>query len=170
MKDFKPYPREPYEPHKPIRSEFINKEATDSVTVYRDVEVLGDSDLNLDEYFKDNEIGDQRPAIPEKRYWQHLTLQDIVDLAPPGAKLSDISLYIDFPRYLEYIDLSFVHNTRNLKAEEKAFDSAMKEYEKDMIKYRADLAIFKKELAEYSEWEKQQEIQELENKLAKLKK
>jgi hypothetical protein len=163
-------PQKPCEPTKPLRSSYALIKAGKGKLIYRDVEVNGDSEFDLDEYFEDQD--EKRPEIPEKRYWQNLSLQDIVDLAPPGTKLCDIILSISMPRYLEYTDVAFTAYSRNLEAEEAAYQKDLAKYEKAMIKYEKekDLVKYEKEKAIYDQWLKDQEIEKLEAQLKKLKK
>lgn len=160
-------PMEPDEPRKPQRSHYDLEGTSKRKRIYHDVVVLGDSEIDIEEYFADLDRELPRPA---KRVFQNLSLQDIVDLAPPGAKLSDIIFHMEYPRYIEYIEFSFDHIKRNHAAEEKAFQEAMKEYDREYAQYQQDLATYKKELSEHREWERTRKIKKLETQLAQLKK
>ncbi len=160
-------PGRPYEPHEPKRSEYVTYDFKSSKNIYYDINV-GDSDFDLEQHFADRD--EEMPALPAKRYWQNLSLQDIVDLAPPGAKLSDIILDISFPRYMDYVEVSFTHTVRDLELEEADYQRALKHYEEEHEKYRVAYAKYEAELADYNKWKTGQEIAELEGKLAALKK
>jgi len=162
------YPQEPHKPVEPVRSSYVGDGATNKGNIYYDIETNGDSEYDLDEHFADQD--EERPAIPAKRYWQNLTLQDIVDLAPPGTKLTDIVFDLSFPRYMEYTEVSFKHVERNLKAEEKAYQRDYKQYQRELADYNEKYAEYLKDKEAYEKWVNEQEIKRLEEKLAKLKK
>jgi hypothetical protein len=161
-------PIKPFPPHLPKRTEFRLSFSNGKEVIYRDVSVLGDSEINLEEYFRDQD--EELPKDPDIRRWQNLSLQDIVDLAPPNTRLCDIILNIDMPRYMEYLDLSFIKHNRDLDREEEAYQKALQKYNKDVVKYKKDLAKYEEELEDYENWVKDQELAELEAKIKKLKK
>jgi len=160
---YAPYP--PHEPYEPKREHYNTQGAAEHKTIYHDVGLVGDCEIDLEEYFEDM---DEKLPHPVLNYNQ-VTLQDIVDLAPPGAKLSDIKLNISYPRMVEYLEVKFIYTKRDLEAEERAFLHAKKEYEKEYAQYLIDKAKYDKEMADYQVWRKQQEIKELEQKIADLK-
>lgn len=160
------YPQEPYKPSEPVRSTYIGTNANYKKSIYYDIEVTGDSDFDLDEYFEDH--GKKR-HIPDKRYWENLTLQDIVDLAPPGTKLQDIVFDLSFPRMLEYTEVEFKHIERDLDAEEKAYQKDMEKYQKELDAYGTNFIQYEKDLEAYQQWYHEQEVKELEGKLSELK-
>jgi hypothetical protein len=159
-------PLQPCEPYEPKREHFNTDGALERTIIYHDVEVIGDCDIDLEEYFADMEEELPHPKLN----FNQITLQDIIDLAPPDAKLSDIKLNISYPRMAEYLEVKFEYFKRDLEAEEGAFQEHMKEYQKDYTQYQQDLKKYQEELADYKEWERLQEVKELEAKLAKLKK
>jgi hypothetical protein len=160
-------PMRPYEPAAPSRNQYVLAGSQQLENIYYDV-TANDEDLDLDEYFEGQD--EPRPPVPEKRYWQHLSLQDIVDLAPEGTKLSDIILDIYNPRNFEYTAVSFKHIKRDMEMEENQYQQAVVDYQKEMDKYQKELAVYKAEAADFYAWKKQIQIEELESKLAKLKK
>ena len=129
---------------------------------------MGDRDESIEELFEN--YGYDPPILPEKRYWDHLTLQDIVDLAPPEAKLSDIYLKIRHPRMLEYVEVTFKYIQRNTEKEFKNFEKDLKKYKKEFPIYEEASAKYNKEVEEYHDWVKRQEIEKLEARLKELKK
>jgi hypothetical protein len=162
MKENRLYkPQPPREPTKPERVDFNFRGAGTKTTFYSDMKVLHE-DLDLGEYF-DGELPTE-PAIP----YDKLTLQDVVDMAPSGAELSDIKLGIYYPRMMEYMDINFIHHPRNIEVEESVFQQAMTKYEADYTKYQEDMKAYEVRLVEYDEWNKQLEIQKLKDQLSKL--
>lgn len=161
-------PMEPDEPIKPERSHYdlVGVAFAEREVIYHDVEVLGDSDIDLEECFADQ---DKQLPHPTKGI-QNLSLQDVVDLAPPGAKLSDIVFNIEYPRYLEYMEFTFSHVKRDLQEEERVFQVAMEKYQEEYTQYQKDIETYQKELVEHEGWEKNQKIKKLEAQLAQLKK
>lgn len=166
MKQIKVPPRAPYPPHKPERSHYNTQGATNYKVVYRDVELVGDNDMDLEEYFKDM---DEELPKPEKNFNQ-ITLQDIIDLAPVGAKLSDINLHISYPRMVDYLDVKFIYQERDLAEEERAYQAAMDKYNKDYLEYEMKMEVYKSELVAFEEWRRAEKVKELEAQLATLKK
>ncbi len=168
MKTEKRYPpRPPYgPPYEPKREHYNTQGATTHQVIYHDVEVLGDCEIDLEECFENMERELPHPALN----YNQITLQDIVDLAPPGAKLSDIRLDISYPRMAEYLEVKFIYNKRDLEVEEKAFLQAKEEHDKENAQYLKELWEFNKEMTDYQAWQKEQEIKLLEEKLANLKK
>lgn len=158
-----------YEPNKPERATYdANYGAKKPKSIYYDIEVLGDNDsFDLDEHFEDE--GCKRPPIPAKRYWQNISLQDIVDLAPLGAKLSDIVLGIHHPRHMDYVEISFNHVVRDQEAEEEQFQKDMRKYERELAKYQTDLVKYQADLADYEVWQAEQELKEAEDQVSKLR-
>jgi hypothetical protein len=160
-------PLDPIEPDKPERSHYDLHNALERKRIYHDVVVLGDSEIDLEEYFADEERELPNPA---KHIYQNLSLQDIVDLAPPGAKLSDIIFHMDYPRMIEYMEFTFDYIKRDEQEEERAFQVAMKEYEQDYAQYQKEFAKYEVALADYEQWEKGVQIKALEEQLNQLKK
>lgn len=160
----KPY----YEPHLPKRKEYRLVGSKGEEPIYRDVSVLGDREIDLKEWFEDYD--ETLPPEPDIRWWEKLSLQDIVDMVPPDTKLSDVIFHIDMPRHLEYIDITFSKHERDLNAEEIAYQKALERYEKDMLQYNKDLAKYKKDLDEYEEWRRKKELSELKAKIKSLSK
>lgn len=158
-------PRKPYEPHEPKREHYNTQGAVEHKTVYHDVGLIADCDIDLEQYFEDMDEKLPHPALN----YNQVTLQDIVDLAPPGAKLSDIKLHISYPRMVEYLEVKFIYSKRDLEAEERAFLHAKEKYEKEYAQYLVDMKKYNEELADFQAWQKEQEIKQLEEKLAHLK-
>lgn len=161
------YPQQPWEPHKPERHEFNLIKAGKGKVIYRDLDGNGDydRDLQIEDMFEDGE----RPPLPEQRYWEKLSLQDILDLAPPGTKPCDIILGIDFPRDYSYTDLTFTAYKRDLEAEEAEYQKALSQYKKDKEEYDKALPEYEKELEEFEKWKKNKQIQKLQDELERLK-
>jgi len=65
------YPHnKPYAPVKPEPQNFRLTNSTGKTVIYYDVELNGDSEFNLDEYFEEQE---EPRTIPKIRYWQKLS-------------------------------------------------------------------------------------------------
>ena len=164
------YPQQIYEPSEPKRHEFRLIKAGKPKIIYRDLDGNGDFDPDfLEERLEDEFEDDIRPPLPEQRYWQKLSLQDIMDLAPPGTRPCDIILGIDFPRDYYYTDLTFTVYKRDLDAEEKAYQKALKKYEKDKQEYNAALPEYERKLKAFNDWQKEQRIKKLEKQIDKIK-
>jgi hypothetical protein len=153
---------------------------TESATVYSYYEKFrNDDDRQYCEYC-DEELGyedgeyldcDCPDAKDEQSYrgkfpkLSKITLQTIIDMLPPGVKPSDvtISMSIDVGSMsINGQELTFSYQ-KTFEADPEGFKAAKAQYEKN---YQAYLVERKK----YDDWVKQQEIQALEAKLAKLKK
>lgn len=159
-------PNKPYPPYQIKRECYIGTKAGKRTDVFYEIELLRDSDFDLEEYFE--EQGEDMPERSKMGSGQ-ITLQDILDMAPKNAKPSDIQLSISFPRMCEYYELVFYHTERDLKAEEKEYQKDLKQYEKDLEEYNQELNIYNQKLEEYNDYKKQEEIIDLETKLNKLK-
>lgn len=109
----------------PKRSSFDFYKCKFIKTIYRDIE-SNDPQYSLRDHFKN--LGEVRPSYPEKRYWQNLSLQDIVDLVPPETKLCNIGINISDPGISEYTEVSFLLYERDFDAEEEAYQKALKAY------------------------------------------
>jgi len=164
-------PNKPYKPTEPKRtsSRLVSSNETKSEIIYRDVSILGDrDDINLEEWFNDQD--EVLPPEPDIRWWNKLSLQDIVDMAPPNTQLCDIILEINMPRHLEYIDVSFSKHQRDLDYEEADYQNSLKKYEKEMIEYEKEMIEYKEKLDDYDKWAKEQQIKNLEQQIKNLKK
>jgi hypothetical protein len=162
------YPQD--KPYKPVRRDPIDFRLTNASgenVIYRDIEVNGDSDFDLDEYLEDQE---EPRTIPEIRYWENLSLQDIVDLAPPGTKLSDIIFHTEMDRHETYTEVKFTVYNRDIEEENTAYRKSVEKYNKELDEYNIDIARYEKELEEYNFSMKQQQIEKLEAEIKKLKK
>lgn len=159
-------PLDPIEPTKPERSYYKNFGSKNDKVIYHDVEQVGDSDIDLEEYFNDQDEELPKPAL---RY-NEITLQDILDLAPKGVKPSDISLNISYPRYVEYLEIMFLYKERDLDLEEAVYQKDIKKYNKDYAKFQKEMAEYEVNLAAYQESQREEKIKELEDQLSKLKK
>jgi len=162
-------PQKPYKQTEPKRVHYRLVGSKKKEPIYRDVSVLGDrDDIDLEEWFADQD--EEFPPEPDIRRWNNLSLQDIIDLAPPNTKLCDIILKINYPRYLEYLDVSFALYQRNLKAEEDDYQKALKKYQEHIIQYEQEMIQYEKELDDYNKWAKEEELKNLERQIRKLKK
>lgn len=162
------FPNEPYKPDEPEQEDYIGHGAGKRTSIYYDIEMLGDSDRTVEEYFEDQE--EEAPKKADKRYWENLTIQDIIDGAPPGTPLNEIIFDLSFPRHLEYTEVNFYHIKRDFKAEEAAYERALEKYKQELSTYQTQYPQYEKDLEAYESWLKEQEVKELEKKLAKLKK
>ena len=164
-------PRKPYKPTEPTRLMSRLYKSKPAGVIYRDISVLGDDDYGLErieEYFENQE--EVMPSEPDIRYWQRLSLQDILDLAPAGTRLCDIILSIDVSESMPYIDVTFSKYERDLEAEEASYQDSLKKYQKDMIEYDKAMVEYEKELAVYNEWLNEQQVKQLEKQIRELKK
>lgn len=163
------YPQPIWEPCKPERHEFHLHKAGEGKIIYRDLDGNGDIDSDwLEERLEDEFDEGGRPPLPEQRYWEKLSLQDILDLAPPGTRPCDIVLGIDFPRDYYYTDLTFTVYNRDLEAEEDAYQKALEKYKKDKEEYDKALPEYEKKLKALNDWQKEQKIKELQTKIKEL--
>lgn len=93
-----------------------------------------------------------------------ITLQSILDMLPEGVKPSDINISMsldvgDMGIYGQEITFSY---KKDFEADPEGFKAAQKQYEEN---YQAYLI----EKQKYDEWQRQEEVKRLEEKLAKLK-
>jgi hypothetical protein len=162
------FPQEPYKPESPKKDDFIGHGSSKGKCIYSDSEIVNE------DYAERLEELDDEDKPPKgkggKSLRDNLTLQDILNLAPSGADPKDIVLNLSYPRYVEYITVSFNHIKRDLEAEEKAYQRALNKHQQELAKYQKEYAQFLKDSEAYKNWIKEQEIKELEEKLAKLKK
>ncbi len=168
MKTDKRYPpRQPYgPPRKPERPHYKGVDAKNGKVLFLQRDVLAE-DWDEESYYSDHD--EEKPPSPPISFC-YLTLQDIVNLAPPGAKLSDISFRTYMPRMQEYEDIYIDYAERDLEAEEATYQRALEEYENGCAEYRLEHKKYEEELADYESWKKDQDIKELEEKLRNLKK
>ncbi len=164
------YPQKPYEPQEPDRANYIGRGAIEKKPIYSDFEILRE-DVSEDdgEFWEGHGYEEEEiPKVPEIRM-RSLTLQDLLDKLPPGAEPKDIVFDLSYPRYVDYIWVSFNHRERNLETEEASYKRDLETYQKNLLKYQDDLAKYQKDLADFQKWEKEHQVKELEEKLAKLK-
>lgn len=159
------YPIKPFAPTKPNRHEFNLFKSKKKNVIYRDVEANYDT-IDLKECFEEQE--EELPKIPNQRYWQNLSLQDIINLAPPETKLSNIILHIDMPRDLSYTDVSFTIFNRDLETEEKEYQNSLKKYEKEMKQYEKDVIEYNAKMDIYNKQIKENKIKKIKEILNKL--
>lgn len=160
-------PQKPYKPIEPKRVIYRLSNSKPGDIIYRDVSVLGDrDDVDLEQFFADQD--EELPIAPKIRQWQNLSLQDIVDLAPPNTKLCDIILKIYIPRYQEYIDVSFGIYERDVDAEEDAYKDALKKYKDGLQKYNTAMIEYEKQLYDYEKDKKDEKIKILKNQIKEL--
>jgi hypothetical protein len=152
---------------------------TEDVTIYSFYEKYRrDDDRQYCEYcdeelgYKDGELQDCdcEDALDEKDTrgnhpkLSQVTLQSILDMLPEGVKPSDVKVSLsldtgDMGIYGQEVTFSY---SKTFEADPEGFKAAQERYEKN---YQAYLV----EKQKYDEWVHQQEIQALEEKLAKLK-
>lgn len=153
---------------------------TEDVTIYSCYEKYrNDDDRQYCEYC-DEELGykdgeyldcdcedalDERGGKPSSPKLSQITLQSILDRLPEGVKPSDVKMTMsldsgDMGVYGHEVTFSY---RKTFEADPEGFKAAQEEYEKNWQAYLV-------EKQKYDEWVKQQEIQALEDKLAKLKK
>lgn len=152
---------------------------TEDVTIYSHYEKYrNDDDRQYCEYC-DEELGygddgyedcdcedakDARSHRGDHPKLTQVTLQTILDLLPEGVKPSDvkISLGLDTGDMGIYgYEVSFTYR-KTFEADPEGFKAAQERYEKN---YQAYLV----EKQKYDEWKRQEEVKQLEEKLAKLK-
>lgn len=93
-----------------------------------------------------------------------ITLQSILDMLPEGVKPSDVRISInldlgDMGIYGQEVNFTY---RKTFEADPEGFKAAQERYEKN---YQAYLV----EKQKYDEWKRQEEVKQLEEKLAKLK-
>lgn len=93
-----------------------------------------------------------------------VTLQTIIDMLPEGVKPSDVSISLsldtgDMGIYGHEVTFSY---KKTFEADPEGFKAAQKQYEEN---YQAYLL----EKQKYDEWKRLEEVKQLEEKLAKLK-
>lgn len=106
----------------------------------------------------------EKNAITKKSL-EDITLQSILDNLPEGITASDvkISLNIDCSDMaVEGAEIIFYYK-KHLPARPELF-------KQERAIYDAEYAEYEKKQAAYEEWQKQQQVKELEEKLARLKK
>ncbi len=160
------YPQEPYKPQEPQRESYVGHGGKRGKCIYADSEILDEGYAER----LDEEEEEDRPPQAAKGLRDNLTLQDILDLVPPGADPKDIVINLSYPRYVNYITVSFNHVKRNLEAEEKAYQRDLYKYQQSLADYNEKYAEYLKDKETYEKWVNEQEIKQLEEKLAKLKK
>lgn len=150
---------------------------TEDVTIYSHYEKYrNDDDVQYCEYC-DEELGygddgyedcDCEDAKDAKKgnfpKISKLTLQSILDMLPEGVKPSDVKISLsldtgDMGIYGHEVNFTY---SKTFEADPEGFKAAQKKYEEN---YQAYLV----EKQKYDDWVRQQEIQKLEEKLAKLK-
>ncbi len=165
---YKPYP--PYKPEKPNRNDYLGFGSILEKSIYYDVMPMEEADELLDRYFEESEeIADFSPSEPKIRMWEKLTLQDLLDLAPEGAKPSEIIIGCSDHSSHYGIELFATYIQRHLEKEESAYQNALKSYEFQMIKYYEDYKIYEDKLNQYEIWEKEQKRIKLQKELDNLK-
>ena len=165
------YPQQPYKPHEPQRKNYIGEGAKKGKCIYSDFELLNDSIDDLSEFWENHGYDEgEEPKHEDIGLRDNLTLQDLLDKMPPGAEPKDIVFDLSYPRYVDYIWISFNHIKRNLETEEASYKRDMENYQKELAVYQVELAKYQKDLADYQAWEKEQQVKELEKQIADLKK
>lgn len=151
---------------------------TEDVTIYSHYEKYrNDDDRQYCEYcdeelgcdkngeYEDCDCADAKDGKSNFPRLSQVTLQSVLDMLPKGVKPSDVKMSLnldtgDMGIYGYEVTFSY---KKTFAGDPEGFKAAQKQYEKN---YQAYLVEKKK----YDEWQKQQEIQALENKLAKMKK
>lgn len=156
-------PCKPTPPILPIRNNFIIYDKYK--TIYHDIDITEDCcPQDVEAMFKEWE--EVMPKT-DKRWWE-ITLQDILDLAPPNASPSNIKLNIEH-RYDQYKDIKYIYAVRNTEKEEASYQKEIKRYENELDDYNKKLLKFHQEMIVFNEESKKREIYDLEARLSKLK-
>ena len=158
-------PQKPWPPHKWQ----YEKEWEEKAILNR--EFVTDEDYDTEEYlenWKDMngwEEGDPLPEFEGCSYDNHIcTLADILAKVPADVPPEFINIEMSRDRMYTYINVSVIaKRPTDKKALQNSYEKAYQEYLSKEKQYQQDLIA-------YNEWKRQEEIKELEEKLAKLKK
>ncbi|HEY5267635.1 MAG TPA: hypothetical protein VII94_00695 [Candidatus Saccharimonadales bacterium] len=115
----------------------------------------------LNEYAKEGYM--DQPKIPNTSLHK-MTLQSLLDMLPEGVKPSDVKI--------EMInhDWAGVPYSKLVFSYRKTFPADMKRFKIDKAAYDVEWAEYEKKAAAFKEWETQQEMKLLQDKIAALKK
>lgn len=163
--------KRPYMNRFPVH-EWDYQEKDVSAVIYSYYEKIPRDDYDEDEE-EDNEEEDTwicTKDTEEKNSIRELSLDDInlqmlIDVLPKDVKPSDVkmSMHIDCSSMaVEGTKITFYYH-KHLPARPKLYQHDKEAYDKEYAKYE-------KKLAAYEKWEKEQQIKELEGKIASLKK
>lgn len=160
--------KEPEKPWPPHKWEY-EQEYTEEPII--DIDMITNEDRDMEEYLDDWKDqhdwkeGDHLPEITDFGYHNDMgTVADLLKKIPEGMPLEDVVITINRDRMIDYVNFSVTYRRpTDKKALKSSYLQALKEYKQKEKQYQTDLA-------EYQEWQKQEEIRQLEEKLAKLKK
>ena len=111
---------------------------------------------------------DSEASLPEINTWGYnedvISLQEIIDKIPNNTPYDKVIFQICRERSCEHININVLVQQENNK------DDWKKKCDIEDAQYLKDMEVFNIENNKYIEWERQQEIIQLEAKLAKLKK
>lgn len=105
------------------------------------------------------------PENPQYPHINDMTLQSLIDMIPEGMSPSDIKFKIN----IDASDMAYEGHSVSFYYK-KPLPDRSEEYQKAYDEYTLKLNEYTKKLNEYNEWKKQQDILDLEKKLAELKK
>jgi hypothetical protein len=160
--------KEPVKPWPPHKWEY-ERETTEQSLFYK--EYVTDEDYDTEDYLEnwkdqnDWNEGDPLPTFEGCSYHNEVcTLAELLAKVPPDVPHEDIVITMSRDRMYTYIGVGLTaKRPTDKKALKNSYKQAYQEYELKEKQYQKDLA-------EYQEWKKQDEIRQLEEKLAKLKK
>lgn len=159
--------KEPEKPWPPREWEYEH-DHTEVSLFYK--EYLTNEDMDEEEYledWKDQNDWEEGQPLPVLEYASYnnevCTLADLIAKVPEGVPHNKVVVEMNRDRMYTYIGvgLTFKKPT-NKRALKKSYEKACEEYKLKEEQYQKDLA-------EYQQWKKQNEILELEERLAKLK-
>lgn len=125
---------------------------------------LVDSDC-IEQYEEKHEEDGEVPAYREWGYHETFaTLKELIEKVPEGMDLGTVKVEVHRGRYLTDIILTLSSETPiPIAAAETSYEAALEQYKADIAQYELDLAA-------YREFEKQEEIRSLEDRIAQLRK
>jgi len=161
--------------HRPWERNYLPR--TEDVTLYSHYEKYrNDDDRQYCEYcdeelgcdgdgeYEDCDCEDAKDGKSDFPKLSQVTLQTILDMLPEGVNPSDVKVSISLDTggmgiYGQEVTFSY---KKTFEADPEGFKAAQDQYEKN---YQAYLV----EKQKYDEWKRQEEVKQLEEKLAKLK-
>lgn len=160
--------KKPEQPWAPFKWDY-EKEFDEEILLNKDF--ITNEDFDEAEYLdnwkdqNDWKEGEPLPDIASCYYHNYVcTLADLIAKAPKDVPHEFIEITMNRDRMIDYINVRVkAKRPTDKKALKAAYDKAYKEFQKKE-------AAYKEELKAFEEWQKQQEIKELEAKLAVLKK
>lgn len=158
-------PERPYGPHKWDYEKDFNEE------VLFDKHLITNEDDDWEAYldnWKDQQEWKEGDRLPVLDTWGHsnhiCSLADLIAMAPKDALPENVHVILDSDRYITSVIVQVV---AKIPTDKKALRAA---YKKAEAEFQAKEVAYNKELKLFEEWEKQQEIRALEEKLSQLKK